>query len=97
MAKSFLSGILQYSNNTKCAEYILVKPVENYVYENFLKVQEKLEEHNISLEIVPDRQSFFLTHEEFRKQYSKPPIMEYFYRFMRKKENILMENEKNPL
>jgi deoxyribodipyrimidine photolyase-like uncharacterized protein len=35
-----------------------------------------------------------MNHNEFLAQYEKPPVMENFYRFMRKKHVILMENEK---
>ena len=68
-----------------------MKPCEDYVFQNFLKIQKKLEaEEEIHLKIIEDTQSFFLSHTDFTKQYKKPPIMEYFYRFMRKKEDILM-------
>ncbi len=46
--------------------------------------------------MVEDTESFFLSHSDFLKQYKKPPIMEYFYRFMRKREHILMDENNEP-
>ena len=77
-------------------KFVIVKPSENYVFENFLKIQKKLKDLWVELEFFPDTYSFFLNHEEFRKQYTKPPIMEYFYRFMRKREGILMQENGQP-
>ncbi len=95
-AKSFYAGLKTYAKKQWVEKYILVKPVENYVYENFLKIWEKLENLWIELEFLEDTQSFFLSHTDFEKQYKKPPIMEYFYRFMRKKENIMMNTDGTP-
>lgn len=89
--KSFFTGLLAYAQKHDIQKYILIKPVENYVYENFLKIQKKLKVQGIELEFREDTQSFFLSHTNFLKQYKKPPIMEFFYRFMRKRENILMQ------
>lgn len=50
--------------------------------------------HGIEVERLPNTQ-FLLDHTEFVKQYpSKPPIMETFYRRMRKTTGILMEHDK---
>lgn len=87
---------MKYSQEKNITQFCIVKPVENYVYQNFLKIQKQLAEQNITLEIFPDTQSFFLSHEDFKKQYKKPPIMEYFYRFMRKKHNILIDENNKP-
>lgn len=95
LAKSFFLGLKKYTKLHNIKKIILVKPVENYVYENFLKIWNKLEKIWIELEIIPDEHSFFLSHEDFQEQYSKPPIMEYFYRFMRKRENILVDEQGN--
>jgi len=35
-----------------------------------------------------------MNHQVFKEQYKKPPVMENFYRFMRKKHDILMEDQK---
>ncbi len=95
ISKSFYDWIIEYSKNNNIKDFLLVKPVEHYVFKNFLKIQEQLKTQNITLEFRDDTQSFFLSHDNFLAQYKKPPIMEYFYRFMRKKEDILM-NGNNP-
>ena len=91
--KTFFSWLKKFAKKHNIEKFVLVQPVENYVYENFLKIQKRLDDIWVELEIVPDTQSFFLSHDDFRAQYKKPPIMEYFYRFMRKKEDILMDGK----
>jgi len=95
-AKSFLVWILNYAEQQGITTFAIVKPVEDYVYQNFVTIQKQLQKQNIELEFLEDTQSFFLSQSEFEKQYKKPPIMEYFYRFMRKKENILMDCDGKP-
>jgi len=94
--KSFFDWLKKYAKKHAIKKYVLIKPVEDYVYKNFLKIEKKLENIWIELEFLPDNQSFFLSRKDFLKQYSKPPIMEYFYRFMRKRENILIDSAGNP-
>jgi deoxyribodipyrimidine photolyase-like uncharacterized protein len=48
---------------------------------------------HITLEFRANTQ-FLISHEEFTKQFLKPPVMETFYRWMRKKFDILMEDGK---
>jgi deoxyribodipyrimidine photolyase-like uncharacterized protein len=55
-----------------------------------------LKEIDINLTFIHDEHSFFLSHDDFKAQYKKPPIMEFFYRFMRKRENILMTSDGKP-
>ena len=38
-----------------------------------------------------------MTEEEFREKFEKPPIMEMFYRYMRKSRDILMEDDGKPV
>lgn len=88
--KSFYSEIYKYSKQYNLTEIFLVKPNENYVYENFLKIKKKLEKDNIKLIFLDDRVSFLLDKKKFDKEFQKFPIMETFYRFMRKEYNILL-------
>ena len=92
--KKFIDGMLRFAKKHDVSKYIIVKPVENYVYENFCKIKKQLKNHNIELEFREDIYSFFLKKSEFQKQYDTPPIMEFFYRFMRKKYNIMMIGDK---
>lgn len=96
-APSYRDAIYQYMLEQEIQECIIVKPNENYVYENFLKIQTYLSQNNKSLRFIEDDQSFLLSHEDFLREYKKPPIMEYFYRFMRKKFHILIDENNQPL
>ena len=92
ISKSFFEWILQYAKSHDISEFLLVEPTEDYVSKNFLKIQEKLSKNNIKLTFLEDTHSFFIKHAVFEKKYNTPPTMEFFYRFIRKKENILIEN-----
>lgn len=94
--KSFVSGIRRYAKKYNISEFVLIAPVEDYVHKNFIKIQSQLKQEWITLSFTKDEHSFFLSHEDFKTQYKKPPIMEYFYRFMRKRENILVDEFWNP-
>jgi len=93
---NFISGIKKYAKKYQVSEFVLITPVENYVFQNFKKIKSKLAEQGINLTFTDDSHSFFLSHEDFNQQYKKPPIMEYFYRFMRKRENVLMTQDGKP-
>ena len=88
--------MIAYAQQHHVDRFLLVKPVEDYVYKNFVKIQNRLAQDNIELVFLPDTCSFLLPHEDFLKAYKTPPIMEYFYRFMRKKYNILMDSAGKP-
>lgn len=92
--KSYFDWIYNYCNEYKVNEVFIIKPVENFVFENFKKIQQKLIEKNIKLTFLEDNRSFFISNKLFLKNFEKPPVMETFYRFMRKKFNILIENNK---
>ncbi len=94
--ESFISWIKKYSQQHNISEFVLINPVEDYVFKNFQKIQKQLRKYDIKLTFTQDSQSFFLSHDDFKKQYKKPPIMEYFYRFMRKRENILITDDGKP-
>ncbi len=96
ISKDFFHALEAFTKKHDIEKWLVVKPVEDYVYKNILKLSQKLKKVGIEMSIVPDTESFFLSHEDFQKQYKKPPIMEYFYRFMRKKENILMTADWEP-
>jgi deoxyribodipyrimidine photolyase-like uncharacterized protein len=68
-------------------------PSEPSVYTTFLQIQKNLEQQDICITFTPNTQ-FLISHEGFTKQFPKPPVMETFYRWMRKKFDILMENGK---
>ena len=78
--------------NDICDIYIMI-PSENYLYIYFQKISDKLKLDNINVIFTPNTQ-FLISHEEFAKQYDKPPVMENFYRWMRKKFDVLMDGDK---
>jgi len=91
VSNSYYNEILDFCNKWWFSKVYVIKPVENYVYENFLKIKDKLASNNIDLIFLEDEQSFYLSHNEFLSKYKKPPVMETFYRYMRKKFDILMD------
>ena len=68
-------------------------PSEPHLLKQLERIRETLTKHYITLTFRPNTQ-FLISHEEFCKQYEKPPIMETFYRWMRKKFGILMNGDK---
>ncbi len=65
---------------------------EPFLQQFIIDIQQELAKKSIVVDIVPNNQ-FLISHDLFCKKYNKPPIMEYFYRRMRKKTGILMEGE----
>lgn len=68
----------------RSSEEYLARKIEKYVL------------HGVSLQILQNRQ-FLITQKEFLEQFEKPPIMETFYRYMRRSRNILMEDDCKPI
>ena len=95
-SKSFYEGILNYCFSKNIEKVFIVKPTEDYVYRNFQKIFEKLKANWIYLKFVNDTESFLLDHNEFLQKFSKPPLMEFFYRYARKEFDVLMDWN-NPL
>jgi deoxyribodipyrimidine photolyase-related protein len=69
-------------------------PSENYIYEYFMSLVSKLASQNILLIFISNTQ-FLISHEDFKNIYpDKPPVMETFYRMMRRRFDILMDGDK---
>lgn len=96
ISDDFYKTIFEYSTKNEIRNFKIIKPIDNYFYKKLLEIQLKLKEKWIILEFYEDNYSFFINHNDFLKKFSKPPVMETFYRFMRKKFNILMDWE-NPI
>lgn len=56
----------------------------------------RIESWDLPIDIVANRQ-FLINPEEFSRQFEKPPIMETFYRYMRKSRHILIEDDGKPV
>jgi deoxyribodipyrimidine photolyase-related protein len=93
IARSYLEGMLKLSHIYQITEWLVMTPSEQYIHTKMIHIQQKLASSGIRLIFLPNTQ-FLLSQEEFAKHYEKPPIMEFFYRMMRKKYNILMDGDK---
>ncbi len=87
------SGIREYADQYNINTFIIMTPSEPSLLRQLEKIQVKLKNHNIEIIFRPNKQ-FLISHDEFVKQYPRPPVMENFYRWMRKKFNILMDGDK---
>ena len=87
------SGIREYAEQYNIDTFIIMTPSEPSLLRQLEKIQTHLKNHNIEIIFRPNTQ-FLISHDEFVKQYSKPPVMETFYRWMRKKFDILMDGDK---
>ena len=86
---SYEQEIVAFATSAWCTHIVLMQPAETYLHKYFVQLQKKLKKKDIVLEILPNSQ-FLIDHVTFDKQFSKPPIMETFYRWMRKKTGVLM-------
>jgi deoxyribodipyrimidine photolyase-related protein len=67
----------------RSSEEYLARKIDNYTLDG------------VSLAIFPNKQ-FLITQKEFREQFEKPPVMETFYRYMRRSRHILIEDDGKP-
>jgi deoxyribodipyrimidine photolyase-related protein len=91
-AESYQKGIRKFVQEIGIRDIISMRSSEEYL-------ARKIESYilpDISLHIFENRQ-FLITPEEFREQFERPPIMEIFYRYMRKSRNILIEDDGKPV
>jgi deoxyribodipyrimidine photolyase-related protein len=91
-APSYRDGILHFAQKTGITDIISMRSSEEYLSRKV----EKYTIPGVSLKIFPNRQ-FLITQKEFREHFDKPPIMETFYRYMRRSRNILLEEDGKPL
>lgn len=91
-ANSYKDGIYEFLKRTGITNIVLMRPSEEYL----AKKIERYQCEWVSLSIVPNRQ-FLIDSDEFRSQFEKPPIMETFYRYMRKSRHILIDEDGKPV
>lgn len=89
-APSFLTGIQQL---LKTSHIVVMAPAEYTLLQTFQRLQTILQKRNITLEIRPNTQ-FLIDHQTFVQQFPTPPVMDVFYRRMRKKTGLLMDGAK---
>lgn len=85
--------LVEYVTAKKIDTIIVMDSCESYVSKRLHSLKKSLFKHWILLEIRPNQQ-FLIDTKTFQEKYEKPPIMETFYRWMRKSTNILMEDDK---
>jgi deoxyribodipyrimidine photolyase-related protein len=91
-AQSYREGIEAFIARTGITDIISMRSSEEYLARKI----EKFILPWVSITLFPNRQ-FLISPEEFREKFEKPPIMETFYRYMRKSRNILMEDDGKPV
>jgi len=87
---SWISTLVQIFNQHNYSVITVMDSCESYVSDNLKKIKKTLSKEWITLEFRPNKQ-FLVSHQQFIDQFEKPPIMETFYRWMRKEYHILME------
>ncbi len=66
---------------------------EGYIRKKFVRITELLGDRSIKLSTFANRE-FICEIDEFRAKYAKPPLLEYFYRYMRTRTGLLMVDGK---
>lgn len=88
---NFFDNIKEIVKKNKIEKIVFIMPSEFHVYNKINKLKSMLK---IPVDIV-DNNNFLATLDDFNSLSSgKKVVMENFYRFMRKKFNILMKNDK---
>jgi len=65
---------------------------EHYLHTHLTTLAKSMHKQGYTIDFMPNTQSI-IPHQAFTKRFAKPPIMETFYRRMRKEHNILMEGD----
>ena len=91
-AESFTTSLASVIRTTESSRLVMTQAGEHGVQEEIAAVCEK---HGIELDVLPDSH-FLCSIDEFRqwKKGRKTLVMEHFYRYMRKRHDILMEDGK---
>lgn len=84
---SYSSVLKSYCDTNKIDQITLMEHNEPYLQRHLVQV---LQDVWINHTITPNTQ-FFIDHQTFTEKFPKPPIMETFYRRMRKETWVLME------
>ncbi len=92
IAEDYLRWIKQYCKNTHTKKVYIMVPAEWYLHRHLMDVAQDLAKDDINIEWLPNTQ-MLISAETFQKKFPKPPIMETFYRWMRKENGILMNGD----
>lgn len=86
------SWLVEYMLKHQISTVVVMSPSEPMMLQQLHIVQSILLKHHIELSIRPNTQ-FMISQQEFTDQYKTPPVMEVFYRWMRKKFWLLMDGD----
>lgn len=93
VSQSWFVGIIESCKQYNCTDVVVMDSCESYVSDTLYTIKKRLSHEWITMDIRPNTQ-FLISHQEFKEEFKKPPVMESFYRWMRKKARILMDWEK---
>lgn len=91
-ATSYAEGIETFVQKTGIRNIVSMRSSEVYL-------ERKIEAYHVpevTISLFANRQ-FLMGPAEFRETFEKPPVMETFYRYMRKSRNILMTADGKPV
>ncbi len=92
-AKTWKQWLLEHAQKNNIHHIVVMDSCESYVSKRLHTIKKFLHKNSITLEIRPNQQ-FIIDTKSFQDKFDKPPVMETFYRWMRKSKNILMEWDK---
>jgi deoxyribodipyrimidine photolyase-related protein len=90
---SYDQWLITYCQSHEIDTVVVMTPSEPTLLNHIISLQDKLATHQITLELRPNTQ-FLLDHHIFLTQWEKPPVMEVFYRWMRRNYDVLMDGDK---
>jgi len=94
--ESYEKLLTNYCREEQISQLYIMKPSENYLYSYFLAIEKKLSKQWV-LVVRWENTQFLVAHDLFREKFDKPPIMETFYRWMRKETWVLITQEGKPV
>ena len=82
ISPTYRMGLCDFVERTGVSEITMMDSSEGYIRKKFVRITELLDEQGIKLSTFANRE-FICEIDEFRTKYAKPPLLEYFYRYMR--------------
>ena len=89
IAPTYRIGLCDFVERTGMRELVMMDSSEGYIRKKFIRITQLLDEQGIKLSTFVNRE-FICEIDEFRAKYPKPPLLEYFYRYMRTRTGLLM-------
>ncbi len=93
LSQSREESLFDYCSLYACTYLVVMDSCEAYVSHRLHRLKKTLGDRWITLDIRPNTQ-FLVSYNECSQTFDEPPVMESFYRWMRKKTDILMDDDK---